>query len=241
MIEASVVIPVWNHWEDLTAPLLNRLRGDPDVRERAELIVVDDGSGEDTLECYAARDGVRYVLRADNGGFAPACNDGARVARGDTLVFLNSDTEPEPGWLPPLLDAVAHGAGMAGSRIQMPPGERWRAAESQGVTGACFATPRALWERLGGFDTAAGFAHGGEELDYGLRAAALGYPVALVPDSVVLHRVGVTSQDQTPEWRKAHYDRAVAVLESRYGPAWWDVWRDGVQLAVPVRLPVQVA
>ena len=51
--------------------------------------------------------GLHFHRRAQNGGFIAACNDGAALARGEFLVFLNNDTVPQPGWLDALLDTFA--------------------------------------------------------------------------------------------------------------------------------------
>ena len=77
----------------------------PRTRPRAafEIIVVDDGSSDDTQRCLPQVAGLRYHRRAQNGGFIAACNDGAALARGEFLVFLNNDTVPQPGWLDALL------------------------------------------------------------------------------------------------------------------------------------------
>ena len=48
--------------------------------------------------------GLRYEVRAHNGGFIEACNDGVSRARGRYVVLLNNDTVPQPGWLDALLD-----------------------------------------------------------------------------------------------------------------------------------------
>src|SRR5439155_5208478 len=46
---------------------------------------------------------VRAVLSGGNLGFAPACNEGIALARGEHLVLLNNDTLVPPGWLSGLL------------------------------------------------------------------------------------------------------------------------------------------
>ena len=55
-----------------------------------ELIVIDDGSGDNTAEEAARYPGVRYV-RQHNQGLAAARNKGIAESRGDYLVFLDSD------------------------------------------------------------------------------------------------------------------------------------------------------
>ena len=84
----SVIIPVYNRRDQLAKLLLSLRYGDsvPD-----EVIVVDDGSTEDSAivaESYGA-----CVVRLDERrGPSNARNQGAKLARGEILMFLDSDT-----------------------------------------------------------------------------------------------------------------------------------------------------
>ncbi len=65
-----------------------------------EILVVDDGSKDNTAEAAAACGDLVRVIRQTNGGPASARNHGAREARGEWLAFLDSDD----GWLPSKLE-----------------------------------------------------------------------------------------------------------------------------------------
>lgn len=87
--------------------------GDPQLPRRVvqrltgagvlEIIVVDDASPTPLADVA----GATVVRRESNGGFGAAVNTGARLARGDLLLVLNSDTEPEPGVVSRLMAAAA--------------------------------------------------------------------------------------------------------------------------------------
>jgi len=105
----SIIIPNYNGLRFL-ATCLDALRGQTYPRELTEVILVDDGSTDDSIpfvrEHYPE---VVIVQMARNSGLAAACNAGARAAHGDLLVMLNNDTEAEPGWLAALVaSAAAH-------------------------------------------------------------------------------------------------------------------------------------
>ncbi len=90
----SVVVVHWNTPRMLAAALSSvRVGG---VGTTCETIVVDNGSREDPAR-IAERFGARLVRNGWNRGYAAAANQGARLARGDYLLFLNSDATLRPG------------------------------------------------------------------------------------------------------------------------------------------------
>lgn len=118
---ASVIVPVFNQLA-YTRQCLERL----DMVGAAlpyELIVIDNGSSDGTLEWLSARPEVSIIHNEQNQGFARACNQGAELARADILVFLNNDTLASPGWLEPLVETLADPeVGAVGSKLLFPDG-----------------------------------------------------------------------------------------------------------------------
>jgi len=89
----SVVIPTYNRAAAVGEAIESVLR---QTRPPDEIIVVDDGSSDNTAEVLAAfGDRIRIVAQP-NGGVSAARNAGIRLATGDWLAFLDSDDV----WLP---------------------------------------------------------------------------------------------------------------------------------------------
>src|SRR5579859_4948321 len=96
----SIVIPVFNNCF-YTRLCLASLRSNREAEPPFEIIVVDNGSTDDTavvLKQFEA-DISETIRNPKNLGFAVASNQGAALARGKYLVFLNYDVLVEPGWL----------------------------------------------------------------------------------------------------------------------------------------------
>lgn len=104
--EVSIVIPLYKVFEFIKAQLA-AFAADRWLSRNAEVIYVLDSPEqaahvEDLLAGFHLLYGlpVRLLVMARNGGYAPACNAGAAVARGHYLAMINSDVVPiEAGWL----------------------------------------------------------------------------------------------------------------------------------------------
>ncbi|MGI9318551.1 MAG: glycosyltransferase family 2 protein [bacterium] len=92
-MEISVIIPTWNR-SDLVQRAVNSALNQ--TKEPKEVIVVDDGSDDDTRERIAADFPHIRMLVQSNKGVSAARNHGIREATGDWIAFLDSDDE----WLP---------------------------------------------------------------------------------------------------------------------------------------------
>jgi GT2 family glycosyltransferase/glycosyltransferase involved in cell wall biosynthesis len=211
----SVIIPVFNQ-AALTRQCLETILG----RDDAEIIVADDASTDATATMLAEYgDKIKVVTHKANGGFAQSCNDGAAIARGNYLVFLNNDTVPQPGWLEALVRyADAHPqAAVVGAKLLYPnntiqhagvvicqdryprhiytgfPADHPAVNKSrrfQIVTAACMLVRRGVFEEAGGFDTA--FRNGFEDVDFCLRLGERGHQVHYCAESVVNHLESVS-------------------------------------------------
>ncbi|WP_135855417.1 glycosyltransferase [Halorussus salinus] len=100
MPTVSVVIPTYNRAELLTRAIDSVLA---QTYDDFELLVVDDGSTDDTEEVVTGYDDerVRYLAHDTNRGANPARNTGIEAAEGEYVAFLDSDDE----WRPRKLDA----------------------------------------------------------------------------------------------------------------------------------------
>lgn len=93
MRQLSVVIPNYNYGPFLGAAVESALAVDwPDV----EVIVVDDGSTDDSLSILAAFGQRITVIVQENAGPRAACNQGFAASRGDVVIFLDSDDVLHP-------------------------------------------------------------------------------------------------------------------------------------------------
>lgn len=114
-MKLSVIIPVWNTGKNATRLIENLLGQYGDL----EIIAVDDGSTDDSLEkleevsrSSLARGRVK-VIHQKNAGASGARNAGIKVARGEYLLFLDSDDEVKDGMLKKMVGAMDQNPGLA--------------------------------------------------------------------------------------------------------------------------------
>ncbi len=216
----AVVIPTYNG-ATLTRACLQTLLGHPPTASEWQLIVVDDGSEDETremLDSYGSA--ITVVTHERNRGFATACNSGARASEAcEFLVFLNNDTIPTAGWLDALVnhaERMPHAAAV-GAKLLFPNG----AVQHAGVVIAQNGWPRHLYAGFPGdhpavnrprpitavtaacvlirrerFDEFGGFdeafSNGYEDIDLCHRMTEAGHEIWYCPSSVVYHFESVT-------------------------------------------------
>ncbi len=249
--DCSIIMPVFNRCE-LTEQCLTHLAA-VTTGPTFEVIVVDNGSTDATGTLLAKLGGDVQILRnEENRGFAIACNQGARVARGRHLIFLNNDTIPLPGWLSPLvaeidsdprvgivgskllfLDGSIQHAGVVFDRERPIPFHPFRGLaasdpaankrrELNCVTGACMAVRADLFAAVGGFDE--GFRNGYEDVDFCIRVRQRGFKVVYQPASALYHL-----ESQTPG-RKEHDAANGHRLLDRWQDSWWWIGDEDIVL-----------
>ena len=69
-----------------------------------EVIVVDDGSTDDTTRLEEIVSGIKIIHNNEPQRFIGACNAGVKAARGEYVVLLNNDTEVTDGWIDELIE-----------------------------------------------------------------------------------------------------------------------------------------
>ncbi len=192
----SCIVVVYNGERFITAAL-------DSVRAQSwrpiEIIVADDGSTDRTAEIVAGYgDEVRFITQ-ETAGPAATRNLGLAAATGEYVAFLDGDdlwheetlarqmarleTKPVPDacvahvqhfWMPEMADEEA--------KLRDQP----RGQVVPGYVAATLLAPRALFDRVGGFDTELWF---GDGADWFMRAAETGAVVALLDDVLLYHRM----------------------------------------------------
>jgi glycosyltransferase involved in cell wall biosynthesis len=108
MPNLSIILPAKNEAEGLRG-VLPRIRAQA---PEAEILVVDDGSTDDTA-AVAAEHGARVLSAPYSMGNGASIKRGAREAKGETLIFMDADGQHPPEAIPQLLAKLDEGFDMA--------------------------------------------------------------------------------------------------------------------------------
>jgi hypothetical protein len=118
----SLVLPAYNEEANIKDTLEGALAILPEIVPRFEIVVVNDGSRDQTAEIvggYARRDGrVRCISHEHNRGYGAAVTTGLRAARGDLIAFTDADGQFSLLDLPHLLALLESSDVVVGYRYQ---------------------------------------------------------------------------------------------------------------------------
>lgn len=167
-----------------------------------EVILVDDGSTDNTQEIAARHPWVKNI-RQENKGLSFARNVGAHASGGDVIVYTDSDCMADPDWLYYLLGTLLSGdyAGVGGPNIS-PPAENWVQAcvsaapggpnhvlltdvVAEHIPGCNMAFHRWAFDQVGGFDPE--YRKAGDDVDFCWRLQQSGGVIAFSPAAIVWH------------------------------------------------------
>lgn len=197
----SVIVPVYQGGEILER-CLAALRGSS--FDSFELVVVDDGSTDDSIE-VARRAGARVLETGGRRGPGRARNVGAAAAKGRYLLFLDADCEVEPGTLAALAAALEADPALAaafGSYDDQPAETGFLSqyknlqhhwvhqqgrAEASTFWAGCGAVRRDAFVEVGGFDVGRYTRPSIEDIELGYRLRAAGHRIRLVKRVRVKH------------------------------------------------------
>ncbi len=210
--------------------------------EPCELIFVDNGSTDGTVEYLRSIEGATVIENGENRGFAAGCNQGIEAACGDYVLLLNNDTVVTKGWLGRM---IAHAerdekAGIVGPRTNYAAGyqmirnpkygsleelepyaeslrlEHFGQAETvPGLIGFCMLIKRCVIDKVGLFDER--FKIGNwEDADYCMRVKQAGYNLVMAQD-VFVHHFGSRTFVGNGIDLRGHLEENKRLFEEKWG------------------------
>ncbi|MFV0336928.1 MAG: glycosyltransferase [Chthoniobacterales bacterium] len=207
-----------------------------------EVVLVDDGSKDNTPEIAARHPWINYI-KQENKGLSVARNVGAYASTGEIVAYTDSDCMADPDWLYYLVHTLLSGdyAGVGGPNIS-PPAEDWIQAcvaaapggpshvlltdvVAEHIPGCNMAFHRWAFDLVGGFD--AEYRKAGDDVDFCWRLQQEGGVIAFSPAAIVWHYRRFTLQ----AFRKQQegYGEAESMLRFKhlvfFGPTGTAKWR----------------
>lgn len=235
-VTVSFIVPAYNAERTLAATVATVRAASP---PRSELVIVDDGSLDET-RALAAGLADELVCRPCQGGAARARNDACRVASGEVFVFVDSDVTVRPDAVAGLLQHLADGAdAVYGAYEALPPLEARNAPTTyknlihhfthlRGATdrsstfwsGFSAIRREAFWA-VHGFDPSTTRSADVEDIHLGYRLNAAGYRIVLDPTLQAVHHKrytirGLIASDlfhRAIPWSKAMIELQTAALD----------------------------
>lgn len=195
----SIIIPIFNAQQFL--PNLFKALAACEFLPGDEVLLVDNGSTDDSAklckEAAESRQGLyRCLSYSEVAGSYAARNYAVKQAKGEILVFTDSDCKPTSGWLTAIRENVKSGVVIAGKiQIEIENNGLWehfdtiahlnseKNAAGNRVATANMAVLREDFEKIGLFEQR----FSGGDYEWSMRAVASGMKVVFVPEALVYH------------------------------------------------------
>ncbi len=201
--DLSIVVVTWNRKDMHEKCISSILNNTP---RPFELIVVDNGSTDGTVECLRKFEDVTLIELDKNYGKGVAANIGIKKAKGKWICYLDGDiilpkgwfekvvsayrSLENPGWITlPYEDTVLQSEYKVGEIYEM-----------DSVDGGMVFAERSVWEDLGGF--VEDKLYGGIDTEYVARARKKGLKVGYVDSDVRLVHLGKEDSPRYKAWKK---------------------------------------
>jgi O-antigen biosynthesis protein len=223
-----------------------------------EVIVVDDGSTDDTPEILARFPEVR-AIRQCHRGLSVARNAGLGCAKGSVIAYTDSDCVADPDWLIHLVHQLLRSGAAAVGGPNLTPEDGWLAAcvaaapgqpthvlisdqVAEHIPGCNMAVRREALEAINGFDPQ--FLTAGDDVDICWRLQHEGLLITFAPGAFVWHRRRQNPRSYLKQ--QAGYGEAEALLhlkhpdkfngrgDGKWGGVMYGASIRGLQLAAPI-------
>lgn len=199
-VKYSVVIPTYNHCDDLLRPCIESIVRYTDM-SNVEIIVVANGCVDGTRSYAESLPAWAKLIWVDEAiGYTKATNMGIKASSGEYIVLLNNDTEllaqPTNQWLNMLEEPLKAPDGGLSGPLQLFD----RYANSWVLIFFCVMVKRSLFDEIGILDEIF-TPGGGEDIDFTVRANLAGYKAICITETTFSKEAG-TNVGQFPIWHK---------------------------------------
>ncbi len=198
---ASVIVCTYNRAQ-LLERLLESLSCQTAPVDTFEIIVVDDGSGDNTVgvcrRMMERMPNLKYLAMESNSGLGAAGNRGTEAARGQYLLFTDDDCIPDPGWVEKMCAVLRDSPIAAGAMVSprsnyfklchniaqfypFMPGQK--AQKLDFIAGANMGIQAGTVDEIGVFNTGTTI----PDMEYILRARQRGFTITYAPEAVITH------------------------------------------------------
>lgn len=228
-LSISVIIPAYNA-ENLISECLEALLNQTVDTSRYEILVVDDGSVDNTSAVVRSFKNIRLIMQ-ENKGPAAARNEGARNARGNLILFTDADCIPRKNWIEEMIRPLEDDCEIAGVRGAYMTKQRELAArfvqieyedkydrlkkdkyiDFMDTYSAGFR--REIFLKFGGYDTCFPVACA-EDVELSFRMSTQGYKMVFNSNAIVYHRHPRFFFDYFKKKYKFAYWRILAVKKN---------------------------